>query len=186
MLDSALHEAVLDLKRHEGRPSSQIGERLHFGDTPCGCIADAEIEDLPRPDEVVEATHHLVRPGRHVPSVQVEEIDAIGAELPEALLSGPHQVEAMVAAGIRVAGLSGHRELRREDEPLTLVADKFSHEAFGGAVGVVHRDIDEVAAPIDVEIEDATGFGDVGAPAPLRPKGHGAQAQRRNAQTRAS
>jgi hypothetical protein len=108
--------------------------------------------------------------------------DVIGAELPEALLDGPHHVEAMIAARIWVAGLSGRRELRRDDEPLTLVADEFPQEPFGGAIGVVRRGIDEVAAPVDVEIEDATGFGDVGAPAPFRSAGHGAQAHGRNAQ----
>ncbi len=115
--------------------------------------------------------------------MQIEEIDAISAKLPEALLDRSHHVEAMIAARIGVARLAGHRELRRDDEPLTLVADEFPEEAFGGAVGVVHRGIDEIAAPIDIEIEDAAGFDTVGAPTPIRPEGHGAQAYGRNTQS---
>jgi hypothetical protein len=140
------------------------------------------MENLARPDEIVQRTHHLIRSRRHVPGVQVEEIDAIGPELPKALLHGPDHVEAVVAARIGVAGIAGHRELRRQDDALTLVTNGIAEEAFGRPVGIVHCGIDEVAAPIDIEVEDAAGLAAVGAPSPIRSEGHGAEAHGRDAQ----
>lgn len=37
---------------------------MHLCNAPCRRVADAEIEDFPSPNEIVERSHDLVRPGR--------------------------------------------------------------------------------------------------------------------------
>jgi hypothetical protein len=84
----------------------------------------------------------------------------------------------MVAARVGITRLARHRELGGEHDALALVAQELAEQALGGAVRVIDGGVDEVAATVDVEIEDAARLRRVCAPAPVLTEGHGAQCQR--------
>ncbi|MNV55417.1 hypothetical protein D3C71_1476470 [compost metagenome] len=182
MLHGAFNQAVLDLQRDQRRPAAQVRQGLQFGDAPRRGVADAQILDLAGADEIVQRAHHFVRAGGEVPGVYVQQIDAIGIQLAQAGFHRAHQVVAVVAAGIDVGRVARHGELGGQHQPVTPALGEAAEDAFGGAVGVVDRGIDEVAAAVDVGIENPLGFSVIGAPAPVGAEGHRAQREGGDAQ----
>src|SRR3546814_1241948 len=63
-------------------------------------------------------------------------------------------------------------------------SDLLADEPFRGAVGVAVRGVDEVAAAIDIRVEDAARLSFIGAPAPIGAKRHCAERHRRNPEAR--
>src|SRR3546814_506041 len=78
----------------------------------------------------------------------------------------------------------GQHVLRRNDQPLAPVGGELADEPFRGAVGVAVRGVDEVAAAIDIRVEDAARLSFIGAPAPIGAKRHCAERHRRNPEAR--
>lgn len=95
--------------------------------------------------------------------VDVQQVDPVRIELTQARLDRPHHVEAMVAAGVDVLGVSRHRELGAEHDPVPAVLDEAAQDALGRAVHVVHGGVDAVAAVIDVGVEDPPRLALLGA-----------------------
>ena len=118
--------------------------------------------------------------------MEIEEVDAVGTELREALLDGAYHVETMVASGVRIARIACHGEFCCQDDPLAFVADESSEQPFGTTVGIVHCRVDEIAAAIDVEIEDAACLVTIRTPSPCRTERHRPEAHRRYPQARTS
>ena len=71
---------------------------------------------------------------------------------------------------------------RRARVAADVVADDLLRVALGVDVGGV----DEVAAAVEVAVEDRCGLLDAGAPAPVLAEGHGAEAERADAQAGAA
>lgn len=186
MLYRAFDQAVLDLQGHQRRPATQIRQRLQLRHAPGRRVADAQVQHLAGTHQIIQRAHHFIRRGGEVPGVQVQQVDAVGGELAQAGFHRAHQVEPVIAAGIDVARLARHGELGRHHHTLALVGDQPAQHAFGRTVGVVHRGVDEVAATLDICIEDARGVGFIGTPAPFLAEGHRAQRQRRDAQAGAA
>jgi len=82
--------------------------------------------------------------------------------------------------------IARHRELGRQDDAVAPPFHQPAEDALGRAVRVVDGRVDEIAAAVDVGVEDAPGLGFVGAPAPVLAEGHRAQRQRRDAQAGAA
>jgi hypothetical protein len=112
--------------------------------------------------------------------MDVEQVDIVALQQPQAFLDRGDHALAMVAAGVRIAWPRRHGVFGRDHESLALALSKFSDKPLRGAVGVVVGRIDEVAAAIDVSIEDAPRFVLLCAPAPVRPERHRAKGERRN------
>ena len=186
VLDRALDQAVFDLQGNERRPSAQIGHRLQLGNAPCRRVANPEVKGLAGAYEIVQRAHHFVGSRCQIPRMQMKKINPIGPELAQALLYRPDQVELVVAAGIGISRIAGHRELGRKNDPFALVLEKFAENALGGAVGVVDRRVDEIATTVDIEIENPARVIGVGAPPPILAEGHGAERERGYAQARAA
>src|SRR3546814_14871168 len=72
-LHGALDQAVLDLQRDQRRPATKFRDRLHARDLPGRRVGDADIKDLARADEMIEAAKNLFDRGREVPCVKVEQ-----------------------------------------------------------------------------------------------------------------
>jgi hypothetical protein len=149
-------------------------------------VRDAEVEDLSGAHQIVQAAQDFVDRCRAVPDVQVQQVDVVGPELREAPLHGADHALAMVAAGVGVARGGGHRVLGRDHEAVTLAARKLPQQPLGAAVGVLVRCVNEVAAAVDIGVEEATRLVGIRAPTPVLSEGHGAERQRRNAQTGAA
>jgi len=77
-------------------------------------------------------------------------------------------------------------ELGRDHQPVAarLVApDVVAEDLFGVALGVEVGGVDEVAAQVDVAVNDLLRLLDRGAPSQVLAKGHGAQGEGADAQT---
>ncbi len=186
MFDAAFDQAVLDLQRHQRRPAAQVGQGLQLRHAPGRRIADAQIEHLARLHQMLQPAHHFVRCGGEIPGVQVQQVDPVGGKLAQAGFDRANQVQAMIAAGIDVVRIACHGEFGGQHEAFASVLDQLAEDAFGAAVGVVHRGVDEVAAAVGIGVEDALGFDCICAPAPGFAEGHGAQRQWRDAQAGAA
>ena len=79
-LDVPLQQAVRHLDAGEGRPVVPLGQRVRPGDEPGGRIGDADVEDLPRADLVVEGAHGLPGRGVAIPHVHPVDVDIAGAQ----------------------------------------------------------------------------------------------------------
>ncbi len=178
MLHRTLHQAVLNLQRHKWRPAAQIGQGLHLGDTPCRCVTDTQVENFAITNEIVEGAHHLIRRGSEIPCVQIEQIDAVCIELPQAGLNGADEIVAVIPACIGVTRFPRHSELGGQHDAIAFRLDHPPENFFRAAVGIVHRGIDKVAATFDIGIKDALRFRVIRAPSPVRAKGHGPQRKR--------
>jgi len=96
---------------------------------------------------------------------------------------------AIAAAAVRVAEEHVRHELRRDDEALALLpiaTDVLADDRLGVTLRVAVRRVDEVAAAIDVRIEDALGLFRLRSPTPFFAEGHRAEAMRADAKTRAT
>lgn len=136
-----------------------------LGHDPGGRVRDAQVEHLAGGDEVVEGLHQL-RDGRgEVPPVHVQQVDVVGLELLEAGLD--RRVQALGAVAVEVdddflvaeAGVEVGRVLGGDDH---LVADAaFLHPLADPLLRllilVVVGRVDEVAALLVVEVQDALG-----------------------------
>ena len=87
-----------------------------------------------------------------------------------------------------IAGRAVEGELGGEHDLIAQLAvvDELAAHLFALAKLVAVGGVDEVSPCVDVAVEDGSRNGFVGAPAPLRSKGHRAQAQRADAQPGAS
>src|SRR5947209_6428922 len=92
----------------------------------------------------------------------------------------------MVTAEVRIARAIGERVLRRQDEVVAIGRDELSDEPLRRPVRVVAGRVDEVAAGLDVAVEDATALLLRRAPAPVLAEGHRAEAELRDAQAASS
>ena len=62
-----------------------LAQRGYLRDAPGGSIANTGIDNLARPHEVIEPAHDFRGLRREVPSMQIQEIDSIRAELAQTL-----------------------------------------------------------------------------------------------------
>ena len=156
-LGGAVRERVGELHRDGTGPAALVRHGHGLGDDPRRRVRQGDVQHLPRGDEIVEPAQHLLD-GRHaVPHVQPEQVDVVGPEPAEARLERLHEVLALVAARVRVVAALRQRVLRRDDEPLTILADELADEPLAFAVRVVAGGIDEVSARLDKGVEDRAG-----------------------------
>ncbi len=153
--------ALVDAELREGVVA---GVLVCFGDDPSGGVADAEVEDFPRGDHVVEGLHEFGDGGGEVPPVDVEEVDVAGLEFPQAGLEGDLEAFGMVTlvvdldTGVDAEAETGG-ELGGDDHFVAVLAPShpFADPGFALFVLVVVGGVDEVA-PIGVEVvEDGEG-----------------------------
>jgi DNA-binding transcriptional LysR family regulator len=86
----------------------------------------------------------------------------------------------MVAAGIRIARTCRQRIFGGEHQRFALCFRELADQTLRRSVGVGVGGVDEVAAAIDIGVEDAPRFGFIGAPAPVGAERHGPERQWRD------
>lgn len=87
------------------------------------------------------------------------------------------QALAVRAPGIRITRPAQRRVFRRQHQAFAVVTGEFAQQALGAAIGVGAGGVDEVAAALDVEVEQLARLVPLGAPAPLGAEGRRAQRQ---------
>src|SRR5690606_16304907 len=144
-----------------------------------------DVAHLAGADQIVQCAHGFIDRRVLVPRVHPVKIDVIRLQPAQRFFAGPIDILATGAAGIRIAdahigekfggddGLMAFRPVAPE-----VIADDF----FGVAVRVEIRGIDEVAAEVEIAVDDALAVGHAGAPAHLLAEGHTAEAERTDAQ----
>ena len=186
----ALHPPVRqrpgDLEAAEGGPAAQLGQGDRASHGPGGGVGYAHVQDLARPDEVVEGADDLLHRRHAVPHVQPEQVQVVGAEPLQAGLDRPDQVLAVVAAGVGVVGPGAQAVLGGQHEVVAVGGHQLPDDPLAGPVGVVVGGVDEVAAGLGVGVEHLEALVAAGPPAPVGAEGHGPEGQLGHAQAAAA
>ncbi len=187
-LDVALDERVLQLQRRDAFLALLLGERVRARHIPGGSVGKAVVANLAGAHQIGERVDHFFHRRHRVPGVQPIQIDEIGIQPFERRVDGAVDVLAAVAARIGIAGRAVEGEFSGQHDLVAQLAivDKLPAHLFALAALVAVGGVDEVAPGIDIAVEDGARDGFIGAPAPLRSKGHRAQAERADAQSGAS
>ncbi len=165
--------------------STQLGDRLRPARVPRGDIRQPDVPDLAGPHQIVERAHDFLHGSQHVPGVHEIEIDVVGSESAQRAFERAQNVLAAIASGIRVVGLGAEAEFGGDHDlvPQIALANELTDPGFADPVGVEVSGIDEIAATVDVPIEDLPGRVLVGSPTPVGAEGHRAQGEAADAQS---
>ena len=149
LVDGELREALL------------TGVLVCLADDPGGGVADAEVEDFSRRDDVVERVHELGDRSGVVPPVDVEQVDVARLEFLEAGLERDVQTLGVVARVVLLEfDRSGRRigggKFRREDDLVAVLAGfhPFAEPFLRFFHLVVVGGVDEVAAVGEEVVEE--------------------------------
>ncbi len=122
--------------------------------------------DLPGADELVERGQHLLDGGGRVEGVQLEQVDAVGAQTPQGVLGGPDQAGA---GGACVAGAVAHGQPGLGGQQYAVAAAPHGRpqDGFRGAGGVDVGGVEECDPGVEAEVDQAACRAGVGvAPGP--------------------
>ena len=117
------------------------------------------------------------------------QVDVVRLQPAQRLLARAENALAIRPAPVGVAAEHVPHELGRKHEPIALggvLADVVADDLFGVALGVDVGSIEEVPAALDVGVHDFLRVRDVGPPTPVEAEGHGAEAERTDAQAAAA
>jgi hypothetical protein len=103
----ALHERVLGLQTDEPLEAVRFAHGQAPHELPTGEVRDADVAHLPAAHEVGEGREGLFQRCGAVPTMNLIEIDVVGAESPEAVLAPLRDVLAREAG---VVGALAHRK----------------------------------------------------------------------------
>lgn len=176
-LHSAPDQAVGDLDGAERRQPALLGHGDRPGDHPGGGVGDPDVQDLARPNEVVEAADDLLHRREGVPDVHPVDVDVVGPEPLEAGVDGAAQALAVRAAGVGVGRVGAERVLGTQHPAVPVGADQVADDALALAAGVEVGGVDEVAARLREALDDGRRVLGRCARAPAAPEHHGSQAQ---------
>src|SRR3954462_2081532 len=116
--------------------------------------------------------------------MQPVQVDVVGLQAPQRLLAGGDDRLAARPAAVRISQVQVSAELGRDDETVAacgMAADVVADNLLGVPLCVEVRGVDEVAAELDEAIDDPLRLLDARAPAEIFTEGHGAEAQRADA-----
>jgi len=142
-LDQAVHRLV------DGKvgQAMQCGHTQRAGNLPRRPVADAQVEHLARAHEVIERPQRLFHRREGVEGVTEVDIDAVGAEPPQAALDRlldvpPREAPLVVARTHREA------DLCRDDQLVALAGHQMAQDFFRAALLVDVRAVKEVDARV--------------------------------------
>ncbi|MNL10508.1 hypothetical protein D3C87_1313100 [compost metagenome] len=112
-----------------------------------------------------------------------EQIEVIGFQSLQTLFNGANHVFAVVAGvGNAVGWRSPQRVFGRDDQPITFGRDELTEYGFGLATLIAVGGIDEIAACLQVTVENGFGFVTFRTMPPTRAEIAGTQGQFGNTQ----
>jgi hypothetical protein len=114
--------------------------------------------------------------------MQPVEVDIVTLQTAQRAMQGSIDVFAAISASIGIASFRIEGEFRGQNHTIAKcpLGNKLSHQFFAFASGVSVGRIDEIAALLDVAIEQTSGDTLLGSPPPLGAKGHGAEREGTN------
>jgi len=99
------------------------------------CIGDAQVEDLPGARLVVEGAHGFLEQHVPVPHMHPVDVDVAGAQPAQAGLQRQPQALAVIARGVGIVAIAGHRILGGQGEPVPALAEKVRESPRSGHLG---------------------------------------------------
>ena len=151
-------EALVDAELREALLARVL---VGLADDPGRGVADAEVEDFTRGDDVVERVHDFGDGSGVVPPVDVEQVDVARLEFLQAGLERDVQAFRVVARVVlleldRSGRRIGRGELGGEDDLVAVLAGfhPFAEPFLGFLHLVVVGGVDEVAAVVEEVVED--------------------------------
>jgi len=159
-LDGARVEVVEALLADQPQHLAPRGDAVGLGNVPGGEVAAADVDDLAFTDELLHRLPDLVPRCIAINVMHLIEIDAIGAQAPQAVLAGTLDVICGQAA---LVGAIAHapEHFSRQDDALTprpaLVEpapDDLLGDPFAGLPAVDIRGIEEVDAVFEGAVHD--------------------------------
>src|SRR5580704_1350349 len=137
-------------------------------DSPCGKIAGADIADLAVTHELIECAHRLLDRNIVRGVVNLQDVDVVRLQAPQAELALTHDIVAAVADFVRPrlglggeADLGGHEHAVAQLQPL----EHRTENGLARAPSVADGGIEEVYAGVSRGCDDAFRLRLVGAPA---------------------
>ena len=156
-------QRILDLQCDQRCPTPKMREHLSLRHFPRGRVRETDVAYLARSHQVVERTHCLLNRGKPVPIVQVIQVDVVGLQTPEGLVTLREDRFSARAPAVRVASKKIDKELRRDHRAIPTVfalCEEVTDDLFGVAPRVTVRRVDEVAAGVKVAGENRFRVGD--------------------------
>ncbi len=182
-LGTAFGQAVLGLDRDNRRIATNFGQQVGTGDAPGREVGQAGVEDLARTHQVVEATEDFFHGGQAVADMCPEQVDLFGVQALQAFLDRADHVLAVVAGmgNPRVRG-GAHGVFGRHHQAIAFGGDELADHHLGLSGLIAVGGVDEVAAGLQVTVEDPLCLFALGAMTPAGTEVAGAQRQFRNTQ----
>jgi hypothetical protein len=173
-LDAPVQEVVGRLLAHEAVQPQLLGRPQRLDHLPRGVRARADVAHLALADQVVERAQRLVDRDAALRAVDLVQVDVVGLQAAEAVLTGLHDVEAGVPPGVGVGVVHLAVDLGRQKHPVPLAAllERHAGHRFRLAAPVHVRGVDEVAAGVEEPVDHPARLVLLGLP----PEGHHAQA----------
>lgn len=166
--------ALVDAEGREGVIASVL---VGLADDPRRSVADAEVDDFPSGDHVVQRLHELGDGGCEVPPMDIEQINVVRLQLLQACLERDLQALCVVALEIDLDGGAGAEadaggEFGRDDHLIPVLAPghPFADPGLALFVLVVVGGVDEVPAVVVEVVEDLEGCLPVTFPHELLPR----------------
>ena len=174
-LDGPDQQVVLRLERDEARPAVPIGQSQRLHQAIRAEVRRADVEHLAGADELIERVQRLLERRRQVLAVDLVEVDVVGAQATETRVARLADVLPRRAARVRSrpdrhGALGGQHDLR------TPAAQRLAADLLRDRAGVRVGGVEEVAAGLEVAIDQAQRFGLVTSPA-RHAERHGAEAK---------
>ncbi len=179
---------VLDLQRHEGRPTTEQGRILALRHLPGRSVRDTDVSDLPGPHQVIQDAHGFLDGCVGIVEMHPVEVHAVGAQAAQALLQLLLDGLPARPARVGIPPVEAAAELGGQHEPVPTppFGEVVAQDRFAVALRIDVGRVQEVAPRLQVAVQHGAAFGHIGAPAPVAAEGHGAQGEWADPQPRTS
>ena len=152
-----------------------LGHPVRFDDLRGRKRATTDHADLALAHEVAHGAERLVDVGQRVDSVDLVQVDVVGAEAAQRVFTGADDPRPGRAPAVEHVVAHGVMQLRRDDDLVATVADPGADDLLGLAVAVHVGSVDEVDAGFERTMHDAHAVVVVGVA--VLPEHHRAEAQ---------
>ncbi len=159
-LDPAVEEVVRRLLAGEGSEAALTGDHECLHALPCGKSGGARVAHLALPHELIEGGQGLVDGDLRIGAVNLIEIDVIGSQSPQRVLTGSDQVAARIAPGVGILLVDRKVPFCREDDsiPPAIALKRFAENLFRAGARIYIGCIDEVDTDFDRSVDHAEGI----------------------------
>ena len=157
----AVHRIVDGLAYDRRGYTQLVAQFGNLRDAPGAVVRDAKIARLAGADDFPHGDQRLLDRCGWIVEVQIVDVDPVRVQAPQARVDGAHHPAARQAGFVRPLA-HGIADLGRHHPLLAVARNQLAGDAFGLALGVLVRGVDEVDPGGARRFADAARFGGVG------------------------